>query len=173
MFKLTIFLLSLIVAILVLTNPLLHDRLLLLGAAGYIGAFFTGFFFVISFTVLPASAVLFVLAETYNPYMLALIGGLGSVLGDYVIYRFFRIEEDTIAEEITRNHRLLKKLLKLRSIRWLSIIVGSLIIASPFPDEIGIVLLGITKLEMKKFLPLSFFLNTLGIFLIVGLGKLL
>lgn len=172
MLRLSLFIAGLVAAILVFTLPVLHDKILHLGGIGYFGAFITGFFFVISFTVLPASAVLFTLADTLNPYLLALIGGLGAMTGDYVIYRFFRVETDGVSEKITNNHHRIKKLLKLRSIRWLAIIVGAFIIASPFPDEIGIALLGITKIEMKKFLPLSFILNTLGIFILVGLGRI-
>lgn len=172
MLRLGIFLAGLLAAILVFTHPILHDKILHLGAIGYFGAFITGFFFVISFTVLPASAVLFTFADTLNPYLLALIGGLGAMTGDYVIYRFFRVETDGVSEKITNNHHHIKKLLKLRSIRWLAILVGAFIIVSPFPDELGIALLGITKLELKSFLLISFALNTVGIFILVSLGRI-
>jgi hypothetical protein len=46
--------------------------------------------------------------------------------------------------------------------------LGALIIASPLPDELGLVFLGISKLKTRYFLPLSFVLNFFGI-LIIGL----
>lgn len=172
--KLLLFLLSLIAAIFILINPTLHGLILSLGSLDYLGGFVAGFFFVISLTVIPAVAVLFVLADILNPFLLVIIAGLGAMLGDYFLYRFFRTETDGIAQIDTfKNSPFWKKLRKLKRIRWLAIVVGMTIIASPLPDELGILLLGATKLETKKFLLLSFLLNTAGIFLVVGLGKII
>ena len=44
---------------------------------GYLGAFITGIFFVSTFTVVPASVVLFRLAESLHPIEVALLAGLG------------------------------------------------------------------------------------------------
>jgi len=48
--------------------------------------------------------------------------------------------------------------------------LAAAVIASPLPDEIGISLLASQKMESKKFLPISFTLNFLGI---AGIMKLL
>ncbi|MCC7436766.1 hypothetical protein IT402_02755, partial [Candidatus Nomurabacteria bacterium] len=54
---------------------------------------------------------------------------------------------------------------------WLAPVIGAIIIASPLPDEIGVGLIGISKMKNWQFLVLSFVLNSLGILLIVTLAK--
>lgn len=167
-----IFIISILLGIIILRSETLHAVILHLGSLDYIGAFLAGAFWVTSFTVIPSSAVLLILADAVNPIFLALTAGFGAMIGDYIIYRFFRAETDNVSKEVTKNHHFIKKLTKFKSIRWLAIIVGAFIIASPLPDELGIALLGITKIEPKKFLPLSFALNSLGIFIVVTLGRI-
>ena len=59
-----------------------------IGTYGYVGSIITGIFFVSTFTVVPASAVLFHLAEEYNPFLIAITAGFGSMLGDLILFRF-------------------------------------------------------------------------------------
>ena len=44
--------------------------------------------------------------------------------------------------------------------------LGGIIIASPFPDELGISLLGFTKTKTNAFIPVSLVFNFIGILLI-------
>ena len=67
----------------------------------------------------------------------------------------------------------IKLLLKLKLFRWLTFFAGGLIIASPFPDELGISLLGFSKMRTSWFIPLSFALNCIGILLIGWVAKAL
>ena len=46
--------------------------------------------------------------------------------------------------------------------------LGGIIIASPFPDELGISLLGFSKMKTTAFIPVSLIFNFLGI-LAIGL----
>lgn len=46
--------------------------------------------------------------------------------------------------------------------------IGAFIIASPFPDEIGVSLMGISKLKTYQFLLIAFALNILAVFLIIS-----
>ena len=46
--------------------------------------------------------------------------------------------------------------------------IGAIIIASPFPDEIGVSLMGISKMKTYQFILISFLLNAIGIFLVVS-----
>lgn len=142
---------------------------------GYIGPFFSGIFFVSTFTVAPASVVLYKLAQIYNPFLIALIAGLGAVVGDYIIFRFLK---DNVFEEIKPIFMELggSNLLRLLStpyFAWFAPVLGALIIASPFPDEIGVGLMGISKLKNWQFLIISFLLNGLGILLIITIAKFL
>ncbi|MFZ2049111.1 MAG: hypothetical protein WAV25_02350 [Minisyncoccia bacterium] len=142
------------------------------GDLGYIGAFITGIFFVSTFTVAPASVVLFYLVKDLSPIEVAMFAGLGSVLGDYIIFRFLK---DRIFEELSPVFmRLggfrLSHLLLTPYFAWFAPVLGAIIIASPLPDEIGITLLGISKLKNWQFLVLSLVLNSLGILLIISLA---
>jgi hypothetical protein len=146
-----------------------------IGTLGFLGAFIAGAFFVSTFTVAPASFVLFYLTKELDIFGVVVFAGLGAMLGDYVIFRFLK---DKVFEELKPIFTKLggsyfSKLFSTPYFAWLGPVIGAIIIASPFPDEIGIGLLGITKLKNWQFLVLSFILNSLGIFLIVALSNLL
>jgi uncharacterized membrane protein YdjX (TVP38/TMEM64 family) len=111
------------------------------------------------------------LAETLSPVEIGLIAGLGAVVGDFAIFRFVK---DDLAREIKqiyslfdRNHHAMK-VLHTRYFSWTLPVVGAIIIASPLPDEIGVSLMGISKLKAYQFLLISFILNSIGIFLVVS-----
>ena len=134
-----------------------------------VSSFIAGIFFVSMFTVAPATVVLGELAQANGVLLVALFGGLGAFFGDYIIYRFMK---DRIAEDIgfllaNRAERL-KAIFRRRIFRWMMPFLGALIVASPLPDEIGIAMMGISKVKPKYFIPLSFLLNAAGI-LIIGL----
>ena len=162
---------SLVLAYFVLRNESLHSYLLHLGNFGYIGAFLAGILFVSTFTVATGAIILLILAETLSPIEIGLIAGLGAVVGDFVIFRF--IKDDLIKEIkqiynlFNRNHHF-KKVLHTKYFGWTLPVVGAIIIASPLPDEVGVSLMGISKLKTYQFLLLSFILNAIGIFLVVS-----
>jgi len=58
--------------------------------------------------------------------------------------------------------------LHLRLFRWSMVLFGALVIASPLPDEIGLAMMGLSKVKTLLFIPISFSLNAFGI-LIIGL----
>lgn len=141
---------------------------------GYAGVFITGVFFVSTFTVAPAAVMLFNFASDFNPFFIALIAGLGAVLGDFIIFRFVK---DKVWDELHplfynwfHRHLRLEQILSTPYFAWFLPVLGAVIIASPLPDEVGVGLLGISRLSHIQFLSLSFVLNTVGIFLIVALA---
>lgn len=145
-----------------------------LGGLGYLGAFIVGILFVSTFTVAPATVALFYLADKHHPIEIALIAGLGSVIGDYIIFRFLK---DRVYKELApifgkykRSH--LKTLIKTPYFSWFSTILGALLILSPVPDEFGIGLLGLSKISLWRFIMITFVLDVVGIFLIVTLARL-
>ncbi len=166
---------SLVVFFYLADTPLIRDMITRIGSLGYLGAFFVGIFFVSTFTVAPATVVLFYLAKELTPLEVALFAGLGGVLGDYFIFHFMK---DRVFEEIVP---ILKRLGKLRLFHllatpyfaWFAPVLGAIIVASPFPDELGITLLGISKLKNWQFLVLSFALNSLGILGVIFLAQVL
>lgn len=144
------------------------------GNLGYIGAFVTGIFFVSTFTVAPAAVVLYHLAERLHPAEIALLAGLGAMLGDYIVFRFVKDQVfDEIMPLLRRMHtKRTRALFKSPYFAWFMPVLGAFIIASPFPDEIGVSLLGLSKIRAWQFFAVTFALNAAGIFLVVTVARL-
>ena len=169
--NLTFAIVSILLAVLILKIGVVHQFLSGLGNFGYLSAFIAGGLFVSTFTVAAGAIILFFLAETFTPWEIGLIAGLGAVVGDLTIFKFVK---NGLAGEITDiyNHidakHHLRKLFHSKYFSWTLPVVGALIIASPLPDELGVTLMGISRLNTFQFLIISFFLNSIGIFLIVS-----
>lgn len=153
-----------------------HSFLTHLGGLGYIGAFLAGILFVSTLTVATGILILFTLAETLHPIEIGLIAGLGAVVGDLTIFRFVK---DGLSGEIEDiyNHmdrkRHLKKVFRSKYFNWTLPVLGAIIIASPLPDEMGVSLMGLSKLTTIRFMILSFILNSIGIFLVVSASTII
>jgi hypothetical protein len=147
-------------------TPIIDSFIEDIGSIGYVGAFVAGILFVSTFTVAPAAVVLFHLADTLHPLEVALLAGLGAMVGDYVIFRY---TQDRVFKElipIIRKMHTPKIRILFRSpyFAWILPAVGAFIIASPLPDEVGVSMLGLSKIKKWKFFLLAFALNTVGIF---------
>ena len=167
--------LSVVVALFLVQSSAVHRLLEVSRELQIVSAFLAGVFFTSVFTVIPATAALFVLGEESHALWLALIAAFGSVGSDTFILKF--IENDILSDarlfvrsktRATFRHILQKKLFRLPLT-----LLGALIIASPLPDELGIALLDIAKIKMKSFYLISFALNLLGIIAIMETGTLL
>lgn len=168
----TLLVLSLIVLFLLADTAIAHSLIRQIGNFGYLGAFITGIFFVSTFTVVPASVVLFHLAQEFNPLIIALCAGAGGVIGDLLIFRFLK---DGVFEEVRPliarfGGSYIAALFRTPYFAWIVPVIGAVIIASPFPDEVGIGMMGLSKIRWWQFAILVFVLNTIGIFLIVTLA---
>lgn len=136
----------------------------------FIGSFIAGILFVSVFTAAPATVALGEIAQSNSAVMVAIIGGLGALVGDLIIFRFVRdrVSEDfSYLVKISKSERLVS-VFKLKLFRWVVPFAGALIVASPLPDEIGVAMMGLSKIKTSMFIPLSFSLNAVGI-LIIGL----
>jgi len=191
-----IFLVSLIFAIYLLRSNLIPQALTYLLPYTLVITFIAGFFFTSFLTVPISMAMLIILAKTSDPLLIALVGGLGAMFGDLLLVKIFRdlvFKEFpllTLGSTIVRfavslyapflennlktldgfiqnpiNHNL--KFLHSNWIRtWILPVLGAAIIASPFPDEIGLVLLGASKIQYYKIALIAYVFNTIGIYLI-------
>ncbi len=168
--NITCLLISVLLAFFLLRWEPFRNLLFQLGDWGYIGAFIGGILFVSTFTVAAGTVILALLAESLSPIEIGIIAGLGAVVGDLTIFRFIR--NKGLISEITHFFTYFggdkfSHLLHTKYFSWTLPVVGALIIASPLPDELGVGLMGISKMKTYKFLLLSFILNGLGIFLVV------
>lgn len=153
-----------------------HMILIQLGNFSYIGAFFAGMLFVSTFTVALGALILLTLAEYLHAVEICLIAGCGAVLADFTMFHFVKnhlVEEIfDLYEKIDSNHHLVK-LLHSHFFSWTLPVLGALIIASPLPDELGVSLLGISRMKPLRFLLLSFILNSLGILFVVSAATII
>lgn len=141
-----------------------------------LGSFIAGMFFTSVFTTAPAIVTLGEIARANSILPTAVFGAMGAVVGDLIIFRFIRDRFSEHLMELVKHQgagKRIKVLFKLKLFRWLTFLVGGLIIASPFPDELGISLLGFSKMRTSWFIPLSFSFNFIGILLIGWVAKAL
>ena len=166
-----ILLLGVLVAVVLVRTEVVIGVLTSTKGLEMLGSFVAGMFFTSIFTTAPAIVTLGEIARANSVILTAILGGMGAVVGDLIIFRFVRDRlSDHLLElfKYRRAGKRFKVLLKLRYFRWLTYFIGGLIIASPLPDELGVSLLGFSKLRMSQFIVLSFVLNSLGI-LFIGL----
>lgn len=142
----------------------LRQLLLNLGQFGYVGAFVAGVLFVSTFTIATGALMILTLAGTLVPMEIITLAALGAVTGDFLIFKFIRNEVDSeitpIYNNLTGSH--LKKILHTKYFGWTLPVVGTLIILSPLPDELGISLMGISQVKTLKFLLISLASHTVG-----------
>lgn len=165
-----IVILSVLIAIVLAKTGVLVDILASSKKLELFGSFIAGMFFTSVFTVAPATVVLAEIAQVNSIFLTALFGGIGAMIGDLIIFRFVK---DRLSKDIlyllkkSKSERLIS-IFRLRIFRWLIAFLGALIIASPLPDELGLTMLGFSKVKTSLFIPISFLLNSLGI-LVIGL----
>lgn len=162
--------LSVFAAIFLIRSGILDQALAYSANWRIIGNFITGFFFTSAITVGPATAALAALSRTQPIFIIALVGALGSVVGDFLIFKFVRsrITDDFLA--LVERPKLIRlaHILHLEIFRFFLPFIGALVIASPLPDEIGLAMMGVSKMANKKFFLISYIANFFGI-VVVGL----
>ncbi len=160
--------LSIVVAVILVKTGTLKSLLTSAQEWEILGSFLAGIFFVSVFTVAPAAVLLVQIAQANSILIVAIFGSLGALVGDLIIFRFVRDSfSRSLLDFITRDNenKIVNFLRSLKFLRWLWPIIGALIIISPFPDEIGLLMLGISKVKTHEFAVLAFVLNFIGIFI--------
>ncbi len=160
-----LFLLGLIAIIIALQVPAMAAALRDLERSGYFGAVVAGALYGLSLTSATATVVFANIPETFNPVLIALLGGFGAMLYDVGVFGLTRRRSvhDRVQGLIDRFHH------HPRLPRWASYLIGAVLIASPLPDELGAIFFGTSAVPVRVFLALSFALNTLGILVITGI----
>lgn len=137
-------------------------------------AFLMGLLFSLTFTAAISTSVFLLLAQTtHNPLLIAILGGLGSVAANSIIYKFFKEEiiDDIKFLEKKYARKIAHKIIHSKLVVGLAPYIGALLLASPLPDEIGILIIAGANFKYTKFFLLSFALHTAGILAIVLIGQ--
>ncbi len=135
-----------------------------LGQFQIIGVLISGALFGYAFTAAPATASLISFTATINPLIVSFIGATGTMIGDLVIFHFFKKGLPKEVRMIIKKSKLEK--LKKSKFKWIIPGIAGFIIASPLPDEAGIALLGVSHFDSNSFMLLAFVLNFIGLLII-------
>jgi len=139
-----------------------------------LASFLGGIFFTSLFTIAPASVLLVELASYGDPISVAIFGALGAVVGDMILFVFVRdrLSEDIMTFVRAGFKRVHFHTVHRRMFRWILPLLGAFFIALPFPNEFGIMLLGLSHMKTRYIIPLSFLMNFIGVLLVIAVGNL-
>lgn len=166
---------AIILAYFVFRNPVVENFVLNLGDLSYVGIFIAGMLFSFGFTS-PFSTGFFIILNPSNILIAGIIGGVGAMVSDLLIFKFIRT---SFADEFNRlkkekiSKRIESKIDKIAGNRmkiYLMYAFAGILIASPLPDEAGIIMLaGLTKIKTNILAIISFILNSVGILILLNL----
>jgi len=173
--KIVTLIIAIVLAYIIFSNPKVGEFVANLGTLSYLGVFIAGMLFTFGFTS-PFSAGFFIALSPQNLFLAAIIGGAGALFSDLVIFKFIRITfEDEFyrlrhTKAIRKVEHLIETMIGHKIKMYLMYVFAGFLIASPLPDEAGVVMLaGLTKIKTGALAILSFILNTLGILVLLTL----
>ncbi|MCX6709948.1 MAG: hypothetical protein NTV63_03300 [Candidatus Woesearchaeota archaeon] len=171
--KLILLLLTFVFAYFIFRNNSFQQFHRVIISAGYLGTFLSGVFFAYGFTAAPATAILLILSKEQNIIAAGLIAGLGALIGDLIIFNLIRSSFADEMQELSQE-RIISLLSRKGGVfsKYILMVVGGFVIASPLPDEIGVYLFAASmSVSQKVFSIFSFVLNTAGILVILLIGN--
>lgn len=150
------------------------DLLIRVLGGNVIATFIAGIFFTSVFTLAPASVALAHMSTLMPTSQVLIFGALGAMTGDLLLFYFIR---DRFADDLLGSMRpsVVKHVFRsfhFGFLKWLSPLLGAAFIASPLPDEFGLMLMGISKIRVAVLLPISFAMNILGVYSIIWFAHL-
>jgi uncharacterized membrane protein YdjX (TVP38/TMEM64 family) len=148
-----------------------------LGDFGYFDIFIAGICFSFGFST-PFAIGFFIISNPSNILLAALIGGLGALVSDLLIFKIIRF---SFMDEFKRlkKSRPIVEVDRMLDSHWihgvknyLLFVFAGLVIASPLPDELGVSMLaGLTRIKVYLLAIISFIMNSFGIFIMLLIGS--
>ena len=172
--KLSLFIISVILVYVFfsgLAYKPLHDTLVFMG---YFGTFLAGLLYPYALTSAADTGILLILAKEQNILLAGVIAGIGALISDTILLLFvkhgFSDEVQKLSEEtvVRTVNRLIPDSIRV----YLLATFAGLLIASPLPTEIGILLMtSIRNISFKKFIIIIYILHASAIFIILLIGN--
>ena len=172
--KLSLFIISVVLVYFLfsgLAYTPLHNALVFMG---YFGTFLAGLLYPYALTSAAGTGILLILAKEQNILLAGVIAGIGALISDIFIFLFVK---HGFSDEVQK----LSKEKVVRTVnRWIPDSVrvyllatfACILIASPLPTEIGIMLLAsIKNISVKKFVIIIYILHASAIFIILLIGN--
>lgn len=167
--KIILLVIMMFLAYFIFSNPIVEDFFQRHLAERYIFYFLFGILFTFGFTT-PFAVGYFIIANPANIFLAAVIGGIGALIADLLIFKIIRF---SFMDEFDRLKRgrwfkfIIKNTISYLPNRiriYLLYSLAGIVIASPLPDELGIIMLaGLSNIKLKFLVIISFIFNTLGI----------
>ena len=172
--KLSLFIISVILVYFLfsgLAYKPLHDALVFMG---YFGTFLAGLLYPYALTSAAGTGILLILAKEQNLLLAGVIAGIGALISDIILFLFvkhgFSDEVQKLSKE-TVVRTIIRRIPDSVRVYLLAIFAG-LLIASPLPTEIGIMLMtSIKNMSVKKFVIIVYILHASAIFIILLIGN--
>jgi hypothetical protein len=172
--KLSLFIISIILVYFLfsgLAYTPLHEALMFMG---YFGTFLAGLLYPYALTSATGTGILLILAKEQNLLLAGVIAGIGTLISDIILFLFvthsFSTEVQKLSEE--KVVRTVIRWIPNSSRVYLLATFAGLLIASPLPTEIGILLMtSIRNISFKKFISLIYVLHASAIFIILLIGN--
>jgi len=171
--KLLIIGLTFVFAYLLFTQGLFLPIRRLILSLGLPGHFISGFFYAYSLTASTATAAFLVLAKENNLLIATFLGGIGALIADITIFKIVRYTLSDEIKKISREPSVRRLITVIPGVlkAYILPLIAAIVIASPLPDEIGITLFAATGIRARNFMLASYVLNTLGILIILLIGR--
>ncbi len=149
----------------------IHEFVKPLGIGGIL---LGGMMYTYSFTAGAATIILPSFTLDYNLGFIAVLAALGSTFIDITMLRFIKKDLSGEIKKLSSSHLVRRLHMSWFSkARWLRMTLGFIIVASPFPDEIGIALIASTRTKVETLRVAFFILNLIGIYALVSAGALI
>jgi hypothetical protein len=172
--KLSVFVISVILVYFLfsgLAYKPLHDALVFMG---YFGTFLAGLLYPYALTSAAGTGILLILAKEQNLLLAGVVAGIGALISDIIIFFFvthgFGDEVEKLSKEtvVRAVNRWIPSSVRV----YLLVTFASILIASPLPTEIGIMLMtSIKNISIKKFVIIVYILHASAIFIILLIGR--
>lgn len=174
--KLIILVAAITLAYHIFRDPEIATYLSTLQTLSYLGVFIGGILFVMLFSA-PFGVGFFLTLNPANIWLAAIIGGLGAMVGDMLIFKFIKTSFEDEIKQIS-NSKHFQKISKAISTHlgdkiklYLTYALAGFVIASPLPDEVGVFMLaGLKKINPYLLMLIAFILNTIGIGILLGIN---
>jgi hypothetical protein len=174
--KLSLFILSVILVYFLFSSLAykpLHDALVFMG---YFGTFLAGLLYPYALTTAAGTGILLILAKEQNLLLAGAIAGIGALISDIIIFLFVKHSFGDEVQRLSKEtvFRTINRWIPDSVRKYLIATLACILIASPLPTEIGIILItSIKNISVKKFIIIIYILHASAIFIILLLGRIL
>ena len=175
--KLTLLIISIILAYSLFTNPDVRGFISSIEEIGYLGVFIAGILLSFGFTA-PFSIGFFITLNPENIILSGIVGAFGAMISNLIIFSLVKLsfkKEFTSLEKSAEKVKIIKKIEnafkkgingKIR--HYLMYVFIGIFVASPLPDEIAdILLVGFIKIKPLFLAIFSFILHFIGIVILL------